>query len=209
MKNEHIRQKILQILAEERNRKPSSKLDADTLIERLDVLSWDDIQHEITYLEEKAYVKVNYRQLGNRIFTTLHITADGIDHIEGRTSPQTAAGGTYHITIGGQGHKFSIGNQSQYIEGLSSSPAHQQRDAGPATQPAEPSRNRLSQLHRKLSRLFDEGELRTLCFNLDIDYEDLPGQGKSNKARELIGYLNRRERIEELEEMVNWLRPNN
>jgi len=38
---------------------------------------------------------------------------------------------------------------------------------------------------------FDAEELRTLCFFLAADYDALRGEGKSAKARELIGYMER------------------
>ena len=42
-----------------------------------------------------------------------------------------------------------------------------------------------SQLRQTLSSRFNESELRTLCFDLKVDYDDLPGKAKSDKAREL------------------------
>ncbi len=53
-------------------------------------------------------------------------------------------------------------------------------------------------LRRILVQRFDEGGLRTLCFDLGIDYDDLPGAGRANKARELVAYLDRRRRISDL-----------
>ena len=50
--------------------------------------------------------------------------------------------------------------------------------------------------------------MRTLCFNLDVNYEDLPTVGRVHKARELISYLERRGRIPELVQMGEQLRPN-
>ncbi len=47
------------------------------------------------------------------------------------------------------------------------------------------------ELHQKLTNHFNESELRTLCFGLGVDYDDLPGQGKADKARELILYFER------------------
>lgn len=54
---------------------------------------------------------------------------------------------------------------------------------------------------------FDEGELRTLCFDLEIDYDSLPGKGKADKARELLAYLERRHRISDLVEYIRARRP--
>ncbi len=42
-----------------------------------------------------------------------------------------------------------------------------------------------AQLRQSLVESFDENELRDLCFDLRIDYESLPGDGKSARAREL------------------------
>ena len=53
-------------------------------------------------------------------------------------------------------------------------------------------------LRQNLAAHFDRGELHTLCFDLGIDYDDLPGEGKTNKARELVAYLERRSRVSEL-----------
>ena len=56
----------------------------------------------------------------------------------------------------------------------------------------------LSVLHDLLSDRFSVEELRTLCLDLNIDYDDLPAMGKSNKARELITYLARRSQLDKL-----------
>jgi len=69
-------------------------------------------------------------------------------------------------------------------------------------------RKYLIKLSQILSERFDEGELRSLCFHLDgVDYDSLPGEGKASKARELINYLARRNRILELVEIGKRLRP--
>ena len=60
-----------------------------------------------------------------------------------------------------------------------------------------------SQLHRMLMS-FDTSELRTLCFDLDVDYDNLPGEGKMDKARELVMYLRRHQRpLNSLKQAVN------
>ncbi|MCL5997651.1 MAG: tetratricopeptide repeat protein [Chloroflexi bacterium] len=52
-------------------------------------------------------------------------------------------------------------------------------------------------------------ELKTLCFNLHVDYDELETSSlsKAAKARELILYLDRRERLEELVERCTVERP--
>jgi len=42
------------------------------------------------------------------------------------------------------------------------------------------------ELYRLLNSHFNESELQDLCFNLDVDFENLPGMGKKDRARELI-----------------------
>jgi hypothetical protein len=65
----------------------------------------------------------------------------------------------------------------------------------------------LTQLRQVLTTRFDAGELRTLCFDLGVDYDDLPGAGKASRARELVGYLARRDRIADLIRVGKRLRP--
>lgn len=50
----------------------------------------------------------------------------------------------------------------------------------------------LPQFRNLLVNSFNDGELRDLCFDLGIDYDSLPGSNKSDKARELISYAQRR-----------------
>lgn len=50
----------------------------------------------------------------------------------------------------------------------------------------------LPRLRQLLVQFFNDGELRDLCFDLGIDYDNLPGSGKSDKARELVAYAQRR-----------------
>jgi uncharacterized protein YjbI with pentapeptide repeats len=62
------------------------------------------------------------------------------------------------------------------------------------------------QLHQLLNARLDEEELRTLCFYVDVEYDDLRSEGKANKARELIKYLENRDQIFELVETGRQLR---
>jgi hypothetical protein len=65
-----------------------------------------------------------------------------------------------------------------------------------------------SRLRDVLTTYFSNSELQSLAFDLDIDYDDLPGNTKSAKARELIVYLDRRGRLDELVRLVRIQRPN-
>lgn len=68
----------------------------------------------------------------------------------------------------------------------------------------------LAKLHRlrdALSAGFNLDELQSLCFELGIDYENLGGQGKAGKTRELVGYMDRRGRLEDLARAAARMRP--
>lgn len=62
-------------------------------------------------------------------------------------------------------------------------------------------------LREKLIRHLSDSELRALCDDLDVDYESLPGSGKADKTRELLAYLERRLRLEDLLSLLRGQRP--
>lgn len=49
-----------------------------------------------------------------------------------------------------------------------------------------------AKLRHILVNYFDDGDLRDLCFDLNIAYSGLPGECTRDKARELIEYCERR-----------------
>lgn len=65
----------------------------------------------------------------------------------------------------------------------------------------------LSAIHQLLLAHFDEEELKTLCLNLGLSYDDLSANGRAHKSRELVTYLGRRGRLEELRTAVAAARP--
>ncbi|MCP5098828.1 MAG: hypothetical protein GY943_25030 [Chloroflexi bacterium] len=69
-------------------------------------------------------------------------------------------------------------------------------------QPVDPRK-----LLRALIELFNENELRDLCFELSLDYENLPPGGKKDKAREMILYHSRRKRLNLLVSVFQEMRP--
>ena len=66
----------------------------------------------------------------------------------------------------------------------------------------------LFSLHRKIEEQFDLDSFQDLVFELEIDYEELPGSIKSNKLRGLIIMLIQQERLDELMIMLQQARPN-
>ncbi|MCW1970243.1 MAG: hypothetical protein KIH69_019195 [Anaerolineae bacterium] len=55
---------------------------------------------------------------------------------------------------------------------------------------------------------YNEDELSTLCFTLGVDFENLPANSKEGKVRELILFLARRDRIDELIQLISIERKN-
>jgi len=64
-----------------------------------------------------------------------------------------------------------------------------------------------SELHRLLAKHYDLEELRTLAFDLGVDWDELGGETKSARARELIAYLKRRNRLGDLVAAIETSRP--
>ena len=60
----------------------------------------------------------------------------------------------------------------------------------------------LLDLHNALDSTFNLEELRTLCFKLQIDYDNLRGGVKQAKARELVLHFERRNRLAVLLEAI-------
>jgi hypothetical protein len=67
---------------------------------------------------------------------------------------------------------------------------------------------RRAQLLQKIDDHFDGEELRRLCFHLDIQYDNLPGRAKNDKALELIELCKRSGRLAELIDACQKQRPN-
>ena len=59
-----------------------------------------------------------------------------------------------------------------------------------------------------LDEYYNLEELRELCFKLGVDYDNLGGEGKRNKARELLLLIYRQDRLAELLAVVTQDRPN-
>jgi hypothetical protein len=65
----------------------------------------------------------------------------------------------------------------------------------------------LTRLHRFIAENYDQEELRTLCFDLQVRYDDLRGEGLSARARELVLWLGRRHQLDRLLAQLAQLRP--
>ncbi len=63
------------------------------------------------------------------------------------------------------------------------------------------------QLQQFMSKHFDKQELRLLCFDLGIEFENLKADSRDGLVVELIGYESRRDELPKLIERVKELRP--
>jgi hypothetical protein len=71
------------------------------------------------------------------------------------------------------------------------------------TGPAKPDRSTIRLL---LVQYFDEEEIRSLAFDLEVDYDSLRGEGKASKTRELVAHMDRHGRLSEFLEIGPRLR---
>jgi len=61
--------------------------------------------------------------------------------------------------------------------------------------------------HRNIAALFDVDEIDDLAFRLGIPPDEIEGKRRDTRARNLVLYADRRERVDDLVELVRQLRP--
>lgn len=61
-------------------------------------------------------------------------------------------------------------------------------------------------LRQVLTQYYSEGELRTMCFDMGIDYESVGGRGKAEKVVELVAYAQRYGRLDQFAAYVRQTR---
>ena len=66
----------------------------------------------------------------------------------------------------------------------------------------------LVELNSKMNQVFSLDEIESLCFDMGINFESLPGGNKGSRIRELIEFCRRRGRDKELAAKVRAERPN-
>ena len=86
-------------------------------------------------------------------------------------------------------------------------PSHEKSDQLPKQQRQPRPKNLRMVLLEILNKHFSDGDLRILCVDMEIDYENIPGPAKIDKARELILYLQRYNRLEELIDYAQPMHP--
>jgi hypothetical protein len=110
-----------------------------------------------------------------------------------------------HISVGGN-------NPGQIAAGskISQHQTSDRENEGPKPAGSSPSRGlaQRNTLKDALDRTFSEDDLRGLCFELNIDFDDLGGDSKAARIIALILHCEKRDRLSELEATVRRLRPN-
>jgi hypothetical protein len=107
----------------------------------------------------------------------------------------------------GYGLLFSADDR-QYINGrVFQTWLRQYAQLQPVKTPATPTSGaELARIRHALVDAFDLDELRTLCFDLGMDFESLPGQSKPAKAREMVNYWRNRRDLTRLTEAIRYER---
>lgn len=112
-----------------------------------------------------------------------------------KTNPAQAQTNFYGpVTIGGSFHSGSgdsFNSTSQYDD----------------LERNESSSVDFEKLRALIIKYFNESEIQNLCFDLGIDFDILTGRGKGDKARELIAYCHRHQRLKGLVEKCAEIRP--
>lgn len=58
-----------------------------------------------------------------------------------------------------------------------------------------------------MARHFNDEEIKDVCFRMQIEYNDLAAEGRAGKIRELVLFVERHGRVQELHKLVRQLRP--
>ena len=110
--------------------------------------------------------------------------------------PTTSPPAANNITSVGDGNVIGSNNQVAVGQPTASTPT--------SSSPGLPDRLKLLSL---LKQHFSLDELNTLCFAVEVNYDELSGVGVSGKARELIGYCERHLCLPKLVTAGKTLRP--
>jgi predicted ArsR family transcriptional regulator len=118
MTRQQDRLEILKILYKEDVGLLPQGLDCKDLSNRMD-RRIEEVRREVTYLEEKGYVTTKSREIRGRIFSTLQITARGIDVVEGRTEDGTIGrveGDVVQIRVGNGARNLALGKEIEQLQ---------------------------------------------------------------------------------------------
>jgi WD40 repeat protein len=103
------------------------------------------------------------------------------------------------VAITADGQWVAAGSEDGFVYGFQLPP--------PDPEIIEPGNTDANELYQLIIGRFSLSELKTLYFNLGIDIDDLPGQTRPEKARELVKYMDNKNQLTYLKETILQTRP--
>ena len=64
-----------------------------------------------------------------------------------------------------------------------------------------------AEIRQLLTERLDVTDIRTLCFDVDLEFENLSGQNKQEKVIDLLAHFERRQQLDYLLRAVKSMRP--
>lgn len=104
-------------------------------------------------------------------------------------------------------HQPTLSTAGSVAHLLHHTPTLQSRLLAPRRRTETIAQANILHLFQQMESLFNLSEVNGICFALGIDYDDLAGEGKREKMRELITYCQRRGRVLELTHHLESARP--
>lgn len=143
---------------------------------------------------------------GQRVLDRLAQSGSRVIVISGHSSPEDVRNyfRRFHVEdfISKGSRDFYMNLQHALERVLAGSPTESSESGPPAGVGLDHVR-----LREALEDHFGERDLRTVCFDLEIDYDDLEGEGRADRARQLIIHLRRHNRLAELYSWIERHRP--
>lgn len=195
-----------------------------TFGEAVDEWGWTDEEcgQVKDYLVSKSFIK---RETRGDIRTGLFsLTELGLDHAEhlilsnttesnksigDRTDQQPTSINFSNINVGGNftANLFDVAGGNQTTT-TTTTTITQQGSSSTAAATSQPPITNKVELSKLIRRHYDLGEFKSLCFELQVEYDDLPGETLTNRVEALVEYLERRGRVQELLKLIKQQRPN-
>jgi hypothetical protein len=141
---------------------------------------------------------------GIEILITGHFVTDGKERVEGEYNRTFLINALEYLHIH---HPLTYRKGSKETNRTIEEQKTYTQQSEPAVETNTSKQPHLAELRQLLVQHFDQDELKTICFDLSVDYDALQGEGKNAKAREFILHMKNHGRIHELENEVIKQRP--
>ncbi|MBK9051453.1 MAG: hypothetical protein IPL78_11215 [Chloroflexi bacterium] len=104
-------------------------------------------------------------------------------------------------------HQTTLATTNAVAHLLHNTPSLQSRLIAPRRRTDTIAQANILHLFQQIESLFNLSEVKGICFALGIEFEDLAGEEKQEKIRELITYCQRRGRVPDLVQHLESARP--